>query len=67
MIHEYLHQDQKKIYDHFLWTGFNCLDARATSSQVPRNPWYSFYGPQKYERLSRSWSHTVVLNTGPLD
>ena len=35
--------------------------------QVPRNSWYSFYRPQKDERLSRPRSHTVVLNTGPLD
>ena len=34
---------------------------------VPRNPWYSFYRPRKDERLSRPWSHPVVLNTGPLD
>ena len=29
-------------------------------------PVYSFYQPQKDERLSRPWSHPVVLNTGPL-
>ena len=29
--------------------------------------WYSFYRPQKDERLSRPWSHPVVLNTSPLD
>ena len=29
--------------------------------------WYSFYQPRKDERLSRPWSHPVVLNTGPLD
>ena len=23
---------------------------------VPRNPWYSIYGPRKDERLNRSWS-----------
>ena len=34
---------------------------------VPRNSWYSFYRPQKDEKLSRPWSHPVVLNTGPLD
>ena len=34
---------------------------------VPRNSWYSFYRPRKDERLSRPWSHPVVLNTGPLD
>ena len=34
---------------------------------VPKNSWYSFYRPRKDERLSRPWSHPVVLNTGPLD
>ena len=34
---------------------------------VPRNSWYSFYRPRKDERLSRPWSHSMVLNTGPLD
>ena len=54
--------------------GFNCLKATATSRRqftfyhsVPRNSWYSFYRPQKDERLSRPWSHPVVLNTGLLD
>ena len=54
--------------------GFNCLKASATSRRqfsfyhiVPRYSWYSFYQPQKEERLSRPWSHPVVLNTGPLD
>ena len=54
--------------------GFNCLKATATSRReftfyhsVPRNFWYSFYRPQKDERLSRPWSHPVVLNAGPLD
>ena len=48
--------------------GFNCLKARATSRRqftfyhyIPRNSWYSFYRPRKYERLSRPWSHPVVL------
>ena len=54
--------------------GFNCLKATATSRReftfyhsVPRNFSYSFYRPQKDERLSQPWSHPVVLNTGPLD
>ena len=53
---------------------FNCLKATATSRRqfafyhsVPRNSWYSFYRPQKDERLSWPWSHPVVLNTGPQD
>ena len=54
--------------------GFNCLKARATwrrqftfYHKVPRNPWYSFHRPRKDERLSRTWSYPVVLNTEPLD
>ena len=31
------------------------------------NFWCSLYRPWKDERLSQSWSHPVVLNTGPLD
>ena len=65
---------QKKLYGPFLWMGFNCLKARATSRRhfafyryAPRNSWYSFYQPQKDERLSRPWSHPVALNMGPLD
>ena len=34
---------------------------------VPRNSWYSFYRPRKNERLSRPWSHPLVLDTGHLD
>ena len=29
--------------------------------------WYSLYRPRKDERLSRPWSHPMVLNTGLLD
>ena len=54
--------------------GFNCLKATAISRKqftfyhsVPRNSWYSFYRPRKDERLSRPWSHPVVLNTALLD
>ena len=35
--------------------------------QVPRTSWYSFDRLRKDERLSRPWSHPVVLNTEPLD
>ena len=76
---DFLHQNllnqnnKKKNYGPFLWMGFNCLKARATSRRqftfyhkVPRNSWYSFYRPWKNERLSRPWSHPVVLNMGPL-
>ena len=63
-----------KLYGPVLWMGFNCLKATATSKRqftfyhsVPRNSWYSFYRPRKDERLSRTWSHPVVLNTGLLD
>ena len=38
----------KKLYSPFLWMGFNCLKARATSRrqftfyhQIPRNSWHS--------------------------
>ena len=34
---------------------------------MPRNSWYSFDRPRKNERLCQPWSHTVVLDTGPLD
>ena len=58
----------------FLWMGFNCLKATATSRRkfnfyhsVPRNSWYSFHRPRKDERLSRPWSHPVVSNTGSRD
>ena len=37
------------------------------TTKVPRNSWYSFYRPLKDERLSRPWSHPLVLNTKPLD
>ena len=64
----------KKLYGPFLWMGFNYLKATAISRRqftfyhsVSRNSWCSFYRPRKYERLSRPWSHPVVLNTGPLD
>ena len=65
---------KKKLYGPFLWMGFNCLKATATSRRqftfyhsVPRNSWYSFYRPWKDERLRRPWSHPVVLNTRLLD
>ena len=56
-----------KLYGPFLWMGFNCLKATATSRRqftfhhsVPRNSWYSFYRPQKDKRLSRPWSHREI-------
>ena len=66
---------KKKLYGPFLlWMGFNCLKATATLRRqftfyhsVPRNSWYSFYRPRKGKRLSRPWSHPVVLITVPLD
>ena len=65
---------KKTLWLLFLWMGFNCLKATATSRRqftfyhsVPRYSWYSFYQPRKDERLSRPWSHSVVLITGPLD
>ena len=63
-----------KLYCPFLWMGFNCIKARATLRrqftfyhEVPRNFWYSFYWPQKDERLSWPWTHPVVLKMGPMD
>ena len=29
--------------------------------KVPKNSWYSFYQPRKDKRLSRPWSHPMVL------
>ena len=64
----------KKFYGPFLQMGFNCLKATAISRRqfnfyhsVPRNSWCSFYRPLKDEKLSRPWSHPMVLNTGRLD
>ena len=64
---------RKKLCGPFLWMGFNCLKARATSKRqfnfyhlVPRNSWYSFYQPRKDESLNWPWSHPVVLNTRTL-
>ena len=70
-----LKKKKKQLYGPFLlWMGFHCLKATATSRRqftfyhsVPRNSWYSFYRPRKDERLSRPWSHPVILITGPLD
>ena len=63
-----------QLYGPFLWMGFNDLKASATSRrqftfyhQVSRYSWYSFYRSLKDERLSRPWSHPVVLSTRPLD
>ena len=37
------------------------------TTQFLRGLWCSFDRPLKDERLSRPWSHPVVLNPGPLD
>ena len=65
---------KKELYGPFVWMGFNCLKATATSRKqftfyhsVPRNSGYSLYRPQKDEKLSRPCSYQVVLNMGPLD
>ena len=34
-------------------------------TKLSRNYWYSFYQPQKNEKLSQPWSHPMVLNTDP--
>ena len=53
---------------------FNCLKSTVTTKRqftffhsVPRNSWYPFDQPRKDERLTQPWSHSVDLNTGPLD
>ena len=65
---------KETLWTLFLWTRFNCLKVGATSRRqfafyhyVPRNSRYSFYRPQKDERLSWPWSHPVILSTRPLD
>ena len=65
---------KQTLLTYLLYGPFICLKARATSWRqftfyhlVPRNSWNSFYQPWKDEKLSRPWSHPVVLNTGPLD
>ena len=65
---------EKKLYDLFLWMGFNFLKATEPLRgditfyhSVPRSSWYSFDRPRADERLSWTWSHLVVLNPGPLD
>ena len=47
--------------------GFNCLKARATWEGSLLTTKLPEIRPRKDERLSRPWSHPVVLNTGPLD
>ena len=61
---------KKTLWPLFLWMGFNCLKATATSGRqftfyhsVPRR----MSQPRTDERLSRPWSQPVVLSTGPLD
>ena len=34
---------------------------------TPKTSWYSFNQPQEDKRLSKPWSHPVVLNLGLLD
>ena len=65
----------KKPYGPFFMDGVQLShDYRATTRRqftfhhsVPRNSWYSIDWPWKDERLSWLWSHTEVLNSGPLD
>ena len=37
------------------------------TTKFPEIPGILFYRPRKDEKLSRPWSNSVVLNTGPLD
>ena len=51
---------KKTLWPLFLWMGFNCLKATATSTRqftfyhsVPRNSWYSSWTSQKYKQDSK--------------
>ena len=64
----------KQIYGPILCMGFNCVKVTELYKEtvyflplIPRNFWYSFDRPRKDEKLSWSWRHPVVLNSGPLD
>ena len=60
-----------KKYSPFLWMGFNCHKATEPlwgssllfTMNFPESP--STDQPWKDERMSRPWSHPVVLKTGP--
>ena len=64
-----------KLYSPFFVDGVQLLQGYTATSrrqftfyhQVPRKSWYSFDLHRKDERLSRCWSHPVVMNTRPLD
>ena len=66
---------KSKLYSPFLWMGSTASrllpllgGSLLFTIQFPEIPGiYSFYWPWKDERLSRPWSHPVVLNTGLLD
>ena len=54
----------------FLWMGFNCINATATSRRqftfyhsVPRNYWYSFYRLRKNERLRYHLQYLLLLSS----
>ena len=49
----------------FLWMRFNCL--RLEQLRGESLLFTTKFPERKDERLSRYWSHPVVLNTGPLD
>ena len=64
---------KKKLYGPFLWMGFNCLKATATSRRqftfyhsVPRNSWNSFYQPQK-DRITRAFNRSGATLAVALD
>ena len=67
---------EKKLYSPILWMGFNYRKAARPllgngllfTTKCPGIPgMHSWPRPRKDERLNRSWSHPVILNTGPLD
>ena len=65
----------KKLWDPFLWMGFNCLKTTKLLQKkkftfyhsVPRTSLHSFSWPRKDERVSWPQSHSAVLNLGPLN
>ena len=54
---------QARDVDH---VGMQAHMVRDLANSFPDMPIYSSYQPRKNERLSRPWSHPVVLNTRPL-
>ena len=63
---------KKTLWPHFmdrvqLPQGYSHFEEAVYFLPFSSQKWCSFYRPRKDERLSRPWSHPVVLNTQPLD